>query len=238
MGKVSENGILQKYPIKRYDAGRLYPGLEGIKDAPEYLYYRGDISLLERDVVAVIGSREISERGRAVTRNISRALCMRGKTLLNGLALGCDAEALQEAVDCGGKGIAVMPGGLDEIYPKANRKLAEELLERGGCLVSEYPAGMHPRKESFVARDRLQALFSDMVIVVESHAGGGTWHTVEYARRYQRLVACYIGKDEEPDSGNEILVRKNKAYALRDNDGIDYLLELSQRHCEQMKLPF
>ena len=137
-----------------------------MKDAPEYLYYRGDISLLQGDVVAVIGSREISERGLAVTRNISRALCRRGKTLLNGLALGCDAEALREAVECGGKGIAVMPCGLDQIYPKTNRELAEELLEKGGCLVSEYPAGMHPRKESFVARDRLQALFSGMVIVV------------------------------------------------------------------------
>ena len=166
MGKATESEILRKYPIKRYDAGLLYSGLDSVKDAPEYLYYRGDISLLQGDVVAVIGSREISERGLAVTRNISRALCRRGKTLLNGLALGCDAEALREAVECGGKGIAVMPCGLDQIYPKTNRELAEELLEKGGCLVSEYPAGMHPRKESFVARDRLQALFSGMVIVV------------------------------------------------------------------------
>ena len=65
--------------------------------------------------------------------------------------------ALKEALDCGGKAVAVMPCGLDEIYPKTNRKLAEELLEKGGCLVSEYPPGVHPRKESFVERDRLQA---------------------------------------------------------------------------------
>lgn len=237
MGTVAERGILERYPIKRYDARKLYAGRENVKDLPEYLYYRGDISLLGGDVVAVIGSREISERGKAVTRNISRALCRRGKTLLNGLALGCDAEALRETVECGGKGIAVMPCGLDQIYPKSNMELAEELLEKGGCLVSEYPEGMHPRKESFVARDRLQALFSDLVIVVESREGSGTWHTVEYARRYQKMVACYLEKDGAANEGNEILVRKNKAYALRDNEGMDYILELSQNRCEQMTLP-
>ncbi len=229
--------VLENYPIKKYDARGLYSGQAVVKGAPDCLYYRGDISLLKEDVVAVIGSREISEWGKAVTKNISRALCRRGKTVLNGLALGCDAVALKEALDCGGKAVAVMPCGLDEVYPKTNRKLAEELLEKGGCLVSEYPPGVHPRKESFVARDRLQALFSGLVIVVESRQGSGTWHTVEYARRYQKMVACYIGKNTKEDDGNGILVRDNKAYALKDNAGMDYILEMSQNRYEQMSLP-
>lgn len=229
--------FLEKYPIKKYDARELYSGQAVVKGAPDWLYYRGDISLLKEDVVAVIGSREISEWGKAVTKNISRALCRRGKTVLNGLALGCDAVALKEALDCGGKAVAVMPCGLDEVYPKTNRKLAEELLEKGGCLVSEYPPGVHPGKESFVARDRLQALFSGLVIVVESQQGSGTWHTVEYARRYQKMVACYIGKNTKEDDGNGILVRDNKAYALRDNAGMDYILEMTQNRYEQMSLP-
>lgn len=228
--------VLEKYPIKKYDARELYGGQAVVKGAPDCLYYRGDISLLKKDVVAVIGSREISEWGRAVAKNISRALCRRGKTVLNGLALGCDAVALKEALDCGGKAVAVMPCGLDEVYPKTNRELAEELLEKGGCLVSEYPPGVHPRKESFVARDRLQALFSGLVIVVESRQGSGTWHTVEYARRYQKMVACYIGKNTKEDDGNGILVRDNKAYALKDNAGMDYILEMSQNRYEQMSL--
>ncbi len=229
--------VLEKYPIKKYDARELYSGQAVVKDAPDCLFYRGDISLLKEDVVAVIGSREISEWGKAVTKNISRALCRRGKTVLNGLALGCDAVALKEVLDCGGKAVAVMPCGLDEVYPKTNRKLAEELLEKGGCLVSEYPPGVHPRKESFVARDRLQALFSGLVIVVESRQGSGTWHTVEYARRYQKMVACYIGKNTNANDGNGILVRDNKAYALKDNAGMDYILEMSQNRYEQMSLP-
>lgn len=232
-----ESTVLDKYPVLSCDMRELCTGIERVKGAPERVYYRGDISLLGEEVVAVIGSREISEWGKAITKNISRSLCRRGKTILNGLALGCDALALQEAIDCGGKGIAVMPCGLDEIYPKANRKLAEELLEHGGCLVSEYPEGTGPRKERFVERDRLQALFSELVIVVESRQGSGTWHTVEYARRYQKMVACYLGKDAKEDDGNEILVRENKAYALRDNAGMDYIIEMSHNRYEQMSLP-
>ena len=234
---AAKTGVIDRYPIKKFDTDSLSRGKGIGKDLPSYLYYRGDITLLESDVVAVIGTREISERGRAITRNVTEALCRRGKTILNGLALGCDAEALRETVACGGRGIAVMPCGLDEIYPKTNRKLAEELLENGGCLVSEYPAGVHPRKESFVARDRLQAMFSGLVIVIESKQGSGTWHTVEYARRYQRLVACYMEKDGRPSEGNEILVQHNKAYAMSDSAGMDYILELSQNRFEQMELP-
>lgn len=234
---AAKTGVLDRYPIKKFDKSSLSRGKGIGKDLPGCLYYRGDITLLESDVVAVIGTREISERGRAITRNVTEALCRRGKTILNGLALGCDAEALRETVACGGRGIAVMPCGLDEIYPKTNRKLAEELLENGGCLVSEYPAGVHPRKESFVARDRLQAMFSGLVIVIESKQGSGTWHTVEYARRYQRLVACYMEKDGRASEGNEILVQHNKAYAMSDSAGMDYILELSQNRFEQMELP-
>lgn len=110
-------------------------------------------------------------------------------------------------------------------------------MEKGGCLVSEYPAGVRPRKESFVARDRLQALFSDVVIVVESRQGSGTWHTVEFARRYRKMVACYIGKGTKADDGNGILVRDKKAYALTDNAGMDYILGMSQGRYDQMSLP-
>lgn len=229
--------VLEKYPIEKYSTKGLVVEQSIRNQMPDYLYYRGDINLLQSSVVAVIGSREISERGKAISRNITQALCKREKTILNGLALGCDAEVLKEVVEIGGKGIAVMPCGLDQIYPKANQELAEGILEKGGCLISEYPVGIKPRKENFVARDRLQALFSRLVIVVESQEGSGTWHTVEYARRLKTPVACYMEKDGTSSEGNEMLVQSKKAYALRDNEGMDFILELSGSRCEQQSLP-
>ncbi|MCM1090283.1 MAG: DNA-protecting protein DprA [Butyrivibrio sp.] len=229
--------VIERYPVEKYDTRDLAIEQSVREQMPGLLYYRGDISLLQGSVVAVIGSREISERGKAISRNIAKALCKREKIVLNGLALGCDAAALDEVVECGGKGIAVMPCGLDQIYPKTNQKLAEEILEKGGCLISEYPEGIRPRKETFVARDRLQALFSSLVIVVESKEGSGTWHTVEFARRYRIPVACYVEKNGIFSRGNEMLVQSNKAYALRDNEGMEYILELSDGRWEQQSLP-
>lgn len=229
--------VMERYPVEKYDTRDLAIEQSVRGQLPKFLYYRGNIGLLQGSVVAVIGPREISERGKAISRNIAQALCKREKIVLNGLALGCDAEALNGVVECGGKGIAVMPCGLDQIYPKTNQRLAEEILEKGGCLISEYPEGISPRKENFVARDRLQALFSSLVIVVESREGSGTWHTVEYARRYQRLVACYLEKNGNFSKGNEMLVQSNKAYALKDNEGMEYILELSDSRWEQQCLP-
>lgn len=231
------DAVMEKYAIEKFDTTNLSMDSAIREQLPNVLYYRGDIALLQSSVVAVIGSRDISERGKVISRNISRALCKRNKTVLNGLALGCDAEALEEVVNYGGKGIAVMPCGLDQIYPKTNQVLAEKILENGGCLVSEYPVGIKPRKENFVARDRLQALFSQLVIVVESQEKSGTWHTVEYARRLKRPVACYMEKEGASSVGNEMLVRSNKAYALRDNEGMEYVLELSDNRWEQQCLP-
>ena len=91
-----------------------------------------------------------------------------GFNLVNGLALGCDAEALKGALAAGGKCAVVLPCGINEIYPKSNQWIAEEVLKQGGCLISEYPEGTRPEKYRFVQRDRLQSGMSQGVLVVEA----------------------------------------------------------------------
>lgn len=107
--------------------------LRMLKSAPDILYYVGDISILaESTVVAVVGKRDSSERYLRIAHKIGEKLAENGVTVLNGLALGCDAQALEGAVEAKGKTVAVMPGGLDEIYPRSNRKLAEQIVAVGG----------------------------------------------------------------------------------------------------------
>ena len=96
------SAVLEKYPIKKYDTTVLLAEQSLKVHLPAYLYYRGDISLLQSSVIAVIGSRDISERGKTISKNITQVLCKREKTILNGLALGCDAEVLKEVVEFGG----------------------------------------------------------------------------------------------------------------------------------------
>ena len=127
-------------------------------------------------------------------------LAKKGCTVLNGLAIGCDAKALEGAVAAKGKAVAVMPGGLDEIYPKSNQKLAEQIVAQGGCLISEYPSGTKPQRYMFVQRDRIQAMLSNKVLIVDANKDGGTMHTAEYAVKYERPLGCFMetGGKESP----------------------------------------
>ncbi len=193
--------------------------LRDLATAPEVLYYVGDIGACENMVIAVIGKREAEERYLRIARKIGEMLAKEGCTVLNGLAIGCDTQALEGAVAANGKVVAVMPGGLDEIYPKSNVKLAEKIVQNGGCLISEYPNGTKPQRYTFVQRDRIQAMLSNKVFVVDAEKEGGTMHTVEYAVKLARPLGCFVEKAGiESPSGNQYLVDRNIASAVQDTE--------------------
>lgn len=209
--------------------------LREMASAPEVLYYVGDISICNGVVIAVIGKRNAAQRYLHIARKIGERLAKEGCTVLNGLAIGCDAEALEGAVSVNGKVVAVMPGGLDEIYPKSNRKLAEKIIENGGCLISEYPNGMKPQKYTFVQRDKIQAMLSNKVFVVDSEKDGGTMHTAEYAIKFSRPLGCFTEKTEKDSpSGNQFLIEYNGASAVHDTE--DLLKFLKEPEYQQMTL--
>jgi DNA processing protein len=141
--------------------------------------------------MAVIGSRQISEKGILKALNTGRILAGMGITVVNGLALGCDTYALKGALSIGGKCIAVMPCGLDQIVPKSNYRLARTILENGGLLITEYPTGTKLEKYMYVERDRLQSAVSDAVIVIEATPRSGTMYTVKAAQKQGKPIACW-----------------------------------------------
>lgn len=203
--------------------------------APEVLYYVGDIAACENVVIAVIGKRDAQERYLKIAHKVGELLAKEGCTVLNGLALGCDAHALEGAVAANGKVVAVMPGGLDEIYPKSNQKLAKKIVESGGCLISEYPSGTKPQRYTFVQRDRIQAMLSNKVFVVDSEKESGTMHTAEYAVKLAKPLGCFVEQvGKKSPEGNRFLVDKKMASAVYDTDGL--LKFVGQPEFEQMKL--
>jgi DNA processing protein len=166
--------------------------LRGIKTPPKEIFYKGDITLIDNNRnIAVIGSRQISDKGISLAVGTGRALARKGITVVNGLALGCDTYALKGALSVGGKCIAVMPCSLDQIVPKSNYRLAKTILENGGLLISEYPTGTKLEKYMYVERDRLQSTLSDGIIVIEATLGSGTMHTVRAAQRQGKPIACW-----------------------------------------------
>lgn len=195
-----------------------YPvALKELKRPPKNLYFAGDISVLNSDSIAVIGKRAATEEQNRLARQVGETFCRKGYVVVNGLAEGCDQSAIEGAVMCGGKVIAVMPCGLDVIYPKSAVKYISTILSGGGCIVSEYPCGFKPQKYTFVERDRIQAALSQKVFVIAAEEKGGTMQTVDYAMRLGRPVGCYA---DMTASGNAMLIEKKQSERVDDMAGI------------------
>jgi DNA processing protein len=192
---------------------KLDPGfpkrLRQISDPPVLLYCHGDTTGLNAfPCVAVIGARAPSSAAEATAYFLGQQLAKLRAAVVSGLALGCDAAAHRGCMDQGGYTAAVLPSGLDTIYPPKNRDLAAQ-ISATGCLLSEYPPGIQPARYRFVERDRLQSGLSDVVIVVESEIHGGAMHTARFAKRQGRRVLVFSPaglNGSQQASGNQKLL--------------------------------
>lgn len=200
----------------------VYPvELRKIKDAPPVLFYKGAIEIANAyKCVAIIGSRESSDNGVKLSYNAGKIMADNRIIVVNRLAAGCDTVALEGAIKNGGKCIALLPAGLDNVQPKANRLLAQAIVDNGGCLISEYPIGTPLKKYNYVKRDRLQSGISQGVVIVEAKKKSGTMHTAEFAVKQYKRLACYYDKIVGGASGNKYLQDSGKAEVIKDNDGL------------------
>ncbi len=211
-----------------------------MEDPPTVIYALGDLGCLEEKAIAVIGTREPIEHGAKIAKRLGKVLGRDGYTVVSGLAYGCDAFGHKGCLEAEGKTVAVMAGGLDKVYPAKNRDLAQEIVETGGCLISEYPVRFKPFKSTFVERDRLQSGLSEGLIVVETDEKGGTWHTIEYAKQYGRKIGCYKHPDqyalERKTRGNQLLLKQKDVFGIEnDSDLLVYKKMIDQKHDELMQ---
>ena len=219
-----------------------YPSdLRQIVHVPPILYYKGDIQTLnKRKSVAVIGTRKFSPAGKKLAYATGRRIAEAGFNLVNGLALGCDTEAIRGALSAGGRCIAIMPCGLEQVQPKSNEGLAKEILQAGGCLLSEYPIGTEIQKYRYVERDRLQSGVSQSVLIIEAERNSGTMHTAGFAVSQYRRLVCYSHMLIERSTGNQYLEEAGKAEVLQSLKDLDTFLERlsGEEVYEQMTLEF
>lgn len=168
-----------------------YPAaLAEIPDAPPILWAQGDISLLDRPMVALVGARNASSLGLRMARKLAEQLGAAGQVVVSGLARGVDAESHQAALATGT--VAVQAGGVDWIYPSENADLAARILEQG-CRLSEQPMGMEPQTRHFPLRNRIISGLSRAVVVVEAAARSGSLITAETALEQGREVFAVPG---------------------------------------------
>jgi len=161
--------------------------LRAIPDRPTVIYVKGRLDQLER-AVASIGTREPSEFGEQVATRIVEQLVDAGWAIVSGLAIGIDTISHAATLGRGGRTIAVMAGGLDQVYPKQNTKLAERILDMDGALISEQPFGTPAIPRNLVQRDRLQSGLSLATFVMQTDIKGGSMHTVRFTLQQGRLL--------------------------------------------------
>lgn len=182
--------------------------LLSIRCPPARLYIQGDLDA-QVPYVAVVGTRRPTAWGLKQVQTLTQELATRGFGIISGLALGIDACAHEVALACGALTVAVLPCGLDSVYPSCHRALAQRILRSGGALVSEYPPDARPERHTFVRRNRLISGLSVGVLFVQGKARSGSMHTARFACVQRRpLFAPYPGDIESRDvryGGNRVL---------------------------------
>jgi DNA processing protein len=167
--------------------------LREIYDPPAVLWIRGNAEMLARPGIAVVGTRQPSPYGAGMAELLSRDLANRRLVILSGMARGVDTAAHKGAIEAGGKTIAVWGTGIDVIYPKENKKLAESIVTSGGTIVSEYPLGTFPAPQNFPIRNRIISGMSVGVLVIEAAEYSGTRITARCAMEQNRDVYAVPG---------------------------------------------
>lgn len=188
---------------------------------PKMLYYYGKIPQKRTKTVAIVGSRHNTKYGEEVAYRLGYTLAKHGVIVISGLAYGIDSIGHQAALDAGGTTIAVLGTPINEIYPRNHRKLAAEIIETGGAIISEYAPGtkVYP-KTSFLERNRIISGLSDIVVVVEAAEQSGSLNTATHALEQGKEVFAVPGNITSPYSqGCNKLIRQG-AFPYTEPDDI------------------
>ncbi|MDQ7093354.1 DNA-processing protein DprA [Desulfosporosinus sp. PR] len=195
-----------------------YPALlNELADAPPLLYYRGTLES-SFEVLAIVGSRQATSYGKAAARRLGREVVLQGMVVVSGLARGIDTASHQGALDGEGVTWAFLGCGLDQVYPRENGRLAEQIVAKG-ALISEFPPGTPPLAANFPARNRLISGCARGVVVVEAAERSGAMITVDFALEQGREVFAVPGPIFSPLSrGPHNLLRQGAKIATEIED--------------------
>jgi DNA processing protein len=187
------------------------PQLKQIYNAPLGLFYRGDPSLLNRAQIAIVGSRQASRSGMNNAHCFAVNLTAAGILVTSGMAKGIDSAAHRGALDNHGSTVAVMATGIDQVYPRSNRALYQQIVERG-LVISEFPPGTQPRPEHFPQRNRIISGLALGTLVVEAGLRSGSLITARLAAEQGREVFAVPGSINTASSkGCHYLLRQGAA---------------------------
>ena len=208
------------------------PLLKEIASPPLALYVTGDPAVLSKAGVALVGTRAATAYGRETAERLAAGLAQRGWAVFSGLAAGIDAAAHRGALVGGGATAGILGGALDCCFPNENRKLAREMVEKGGCVASEFPFGRRPDAQTFPQRNRIVSGISHGVVAVECPLRSGTLITCSRAVEQGRSVMAVPGRvDWKVAAGCNHLIREGARLVTCVEDIVEELTPLGVK-CE------
>lgn len=189
---------------------KLYPKiLKNIKKVPKKLYINGNLDILNSNCIAIVGSRKNTKYGEKWCKKFAQEFIKYNLTIVSGMALGIDKIAHKTAIRNGGKTIAVLPSGLENIYPEENLELYNEIILNGGCVISEYEPKINASSKNFLERNRIVSGLSLGTVVIEAAYRSGTSVTAKIAKEQGRDVFCIPGSLDNPKSiGTNNLIKE------------------------------
>ncbi len=192
--------------------------LREINDPPYALFFRGDLKVLEGNCVSVVGTRKITRGAKIAAHDFAYDAATDGTTVVSWLALGVDGEAHRGALDAFfdgktsvAKTAAVLAGGVDNVYPACHKKIASQMLQNGGCILSESAPGVPAEKWRFVRRNRICAGLSRATVVIQAPPGSGALITADFALGYNRDLVFHEACFSDEANAISKMVRANLA---------------------------
>lgn len=172
--------------------------LKKIKNPPKQLYLKGNIKLLNVPGIAIIGSRECTKYGEKMAKKFAKELSMYGLTIISGMAKGIDSFAHIGSIENAGNTIAVLPSGLNNIYPKENNKLFDEIIKNNGLIITEYEENEEANSKKFLERNRIVSGLAIGTLVIEGGHRSGTSVTARLTKKQEKNIFCIPSSLENP----------------------------------------
>lgn len=202
---------------------KLYPeNLRKIDNPPKKIYANGNVEILNSNCISIIGSRKNTKYGEKWCEKFVKEFIKYDLKIVSGMALGIDEIAHSSAIKYGGKTIAVLPSGLEKVYPRENLNLYNQIILNGGCVISEYEPEVEAISKRFLERNRIVSGLSIATVVVEAAYRSGTSVTAKMAQRQGRDVFCIPGSLDNPKSiGTNNLIKEFAKIAISPEDIIN-----------------
>lgn len=202
----------------------------------EKIYVEGNEKIINSFGIAVVGSRNSSKEGEKITEEFVRKLCKKNVNIISGLAKGIDSQAHRTCINNEGITIAVIGSGFNHIYPKENQYLYNEIIRKGGAVISEYPPETEPQSTYFPKRNRIISALSDGILIIEGKYRSGTTITARYGIKQKKPVFCLPHSiNNSYGTGPNSIIKKGGILVTKPQDIIKYYEEQNIIFVEEKK---